>query len=78
VLVSYASFVVEGFGAHQEEVILDQIPLKRLQRQRSVAEGHDEVMVRVLPPDGSYIRSLEEVVREPEPRSAMSVKVPPC
>lgn len=52
----------------EEEVILDEISLKRLQRQRSVAEGHDEVVVRVLLPDGCYIRSLEEVVRETETR----------
>ncbi len=49
-------------ATHKIDVVLNQIPLERLQGQRSVAHGQHKRVADELLPDRGDIRPLQEVV----------------
>lgn len=52
---------------YEVEVVLDNVPLKRLKWQRPIAHGHDERVVDEAFPHISHVWSLEEVLDEVAP-----------
>lgn len=56
-------------ATYEVEIVLDDVPLERLQRQRSVAHGHDERMVDKLLPHVLDVWPLEKVLEEVAPVS---------
>ena len=49
---------------YQVYVVLDNVPLERVERQAAVAEGHDERVAHEFIPHGLDVRPVEEIFYE--------------
>lgn len=64
--------------AYQVEVVLDQIVLERLERERAVGHLLHERVVCVLVPEALDVGALEEVVEEVAAMPSISLEVSGC
>lgn len=58
------------FATYQEEIVLDKIVLKRLDRKRSIGKTSDEIMLSMMSPSFLDVSALQDVLDKPATSSA--------